>query len=140
MHTCIHTCTCILVCSEARERESALEASIRKHEHVSKQLRDEVGSLETQKLELQRKVDTLSSYGRDMEKKMQETHWDMEDKQRSAHLRTRELEQELRALNIAKQDIIQVIMLPLLQVNEQVHSQQYLRIVRSCQPYSIGDK
>jgi hypothetical protein len=58
----------------------------------------------------------LSSHGRDMEKKMQETHWDLEDKQRSAHLRTRELEQELRALNIAKQDIIQVIVALLLLV------------------------
>lgn len=57
---------------------------------------------------VQRRVDALNTAVKESERRLKDAQWELEDSTRRSQLRLKEQEQELRALEVAKQDMLQV--------------------------------
>lgn len=88
--------------SEGREREASLRAELARKEESVASLKEHIGKCELQREEAQRRAETAVSGGREQDKRRKEIEWELEELGRKTSARISELEQEVRALELAK--------------------------------------
>lgn len=88
--------------SEGSERETSLRAELKRKEAAEAALKEQLRKSECERGELQRKAESAVAGGKDHDKRRKEVEWELEDLGRKSAARIKELEQEVRAFELAK--------------------------------------
>jgi len=88
--------------SEGREREESLRAELSRKEESLASFKEELGKCELQREEAHRRAEAAVNGGREQDKRRKEVEWELEDVGRKTSARISELEQEIRALELAR--------------------------------------